>query len=76
MGDPAATCQTYNTVGAIHPKNQILLECCSNSSQNHRVSYINASVLMNIKAGSTDVIAHQIAKSHSEMYNSCIIVQD
>ena len=64
------------TVGMIRPNVQILREFNFDPSDQRRIGHISASILLNNDANSPDVIARQIAQSHKEMFNSCIVVHD
>lgn len=73
FGTPSSS--GHNTVGALHPKLQVLREFNFRGKHTRRLGFINASVLMN-DASSPDPIARQLALSHANSYNSCIIVHE
>ena len=64
------------TVGMIRPNVQIQREFNFDPSDCRRIGHLDASILLNNDANSPDVIARQIAQSHSKMFNSCLIVHD
>ena len=64
------------TVGTIKPNVQILREFNFDPSNQRRIGHISASIFLNNDPNSPDVISRQIAQSHTNMFNSCLIVQD
>ena len=75
LGDPS-TCQLQNTIGGLFPKTPGLREFNYSNKHTRRLGYVNASLLMNKTSTSGDIVARQLANSHTHMYNSCIIVHD
>ena len=75
FGDQS-TCQLQNTIGGLFPKTNILREFNFRNKHTSRAGYLNASILMNKNSQSGDIVARQLADSHTQMFNSCIIVHD